>query len=83
MNDLKFKSLEDLYIRILPALKTKVHELNKLNYNFIKEEDIWNYLRLTKWTSSYDLDLSIMVNDILNVDIQALQNYMLEKKLNN
>ena len=81
MNDIKFKTLEDLYIRILPALKTKVHELQKLHYNYIKEEDIWNYLRITKWTSSYDLDLSIMVNDILNIDLKELENYMFERRI--
>ena len=63
-NELKFKSLEDLYNRILPALKCEARELHKKGYNYIHEEDIWNYLKTYKWTSSRDLDLSAMVNDI-------------------
>ncbi len=80
MNDIKFKTLEDLYVRILPALRSKVNELHKLSYTYIKEEDIWNFLRLAKWTNSYDLDLGIMVNDIFNVDLKDLQNYLFTKQ---
>ena len=72
MNEIKFKSLEDLYKRILPALKCKTRELHKKGFNYIHEEDVWNYLKTYKWVSSRDLDLGAMVNDIMEVDIKAI-----------
>lgn len=66
--DFKFSSIEELYRRVKPALRSKKKELNKLNYNYIKEEDIWNYLKDTKWKKSVGLSLSEMIDDILNTD---------------
>lgn len=79
-SDIKFRNLEDLYIRILPALKSRVNELKKLNYNYIKEEDIWNYLRINKWSNTSNLDLSIMVNDIFNFDLKELNEYIINNR---
>ena len=42
MEDIKFKSLNDLYKRLLPALEVKAKELKRCNYSYIHEEDIWN-----------------------------------------
>lgn len=75
-NDLKFKSLGELYKRIFPALKSKAKELNKKGYHYIHEEDIWNYLKRYKWISSRDLDLSLMVNDIFNLNDLELDDYV-------
>ena len=44
MNDIKFTSMNDLYKRLLPALKSKKKELTKAGFPYIKEEDIWEYL---------------------------------------
>ncbi len=75
-NELKFKSLEDLYERILPALKSKVLELKHDGYSYIHEEDVWNYLKNYKWGTSRDLDLSCMVNDIFNIDKLSLNEFV-------
>ncbi len=75
-NDIKFKSLGELYARILPALKSKTRELNKKGYNYIHEEDIWNFLKKYKWTSSRDLDLSFMVNDIFTLNDNELEEFV-------
>ena len=75
-NEIKFKSLNELYERIRPALKSKVRELKKKGYDYIHEEDIWNYLKNYKWTSSNSLDLGDMVNDIFNVEINELDHYV-------
>jgi len=77
-NEIKFKTLSELYERILPALKSKTKELNKKGMNYIHEEDIWNFLKNYKWTSSRDLDLSSIVNDVFNVDVKELDNYVKE-----
>lgn len=75
-NDIKFKSLSELYTRIFPALRSKAKELNKKGYNYIHEEDIWNFLKKYKWTSSRDLDLGFMVNDIFNLNDTELDEYV-------
>lgn len=75
-NEIKFKNLTELYIRILPALKSKTREIHKKNMNYIHEEDIWNYLKDYKWVNTRALDLGDMVNDIFNVEINELDNYV-------
>ncbi len=80
-NEIKFKNLEELYKRILPALKSKVKELNNKGYTYIHEEDVWNYLRTYKWLNSSFLDLGTMVNDCFNINDKELNNFVL-KELN-
>lgn len=75
-NEIKFKSLTDLYNHIKPALKSKARELHKKGMNYIYEEDIWNYLKEYKWSRSYDLDLGSMVNDIFNLNEQEINEYV-------
>lgn len=79
--DIEFKSLEELYQRIKPALLTKKNEMHRSGYTYIKEEDIWNYLKEIKWKNSKDLSLSDMVSDILNTDDINIDSY-LKGKLN-
>ncbi|MBE6154175.1 MAG: hypothetical protein E7163_01185 [Firmicutes bacterium] len=74
--EIKFRSLQELYDRILPALKSKTRELNKKGFNYIHEEDIWNFLKTYKWTSSRDLDLAAMVNDIFNLNDKEIDEYV-------
>ncbi len=81
MDDIVFESLEELYKRVKPALSTKKEEMKRCGYNYIKEEDIWNYLKEVKWKSSKDLSLYDMTNDILNTDDEIIDSY-LRKKLN-
>lgn len=76
MNDLKFESLKELYDRVLPALRSKVKELKRININYIKEEDIWNILKENNWMMHQTLTLAEMVDDILNTDAS----FFVEKK---
>ncbi len=75
-SEIKFKSLAELYERILPALKSKTREIHKKGMDYIHEEDIWNYLKNYKWTTSHSLDLGDMVNDIFNVELNELDNFV-------
>ena len=77
--DIEFNSLQELYQRIRPALRTRMRELHRLGYDYVKEEDIWNYLKETKWKTASDLSLSEMVSDILNVDEFKFDKYMKNK----
>ncbi len=75
MNDIKFKSLNELYERLLPALRSKKKELDKYGLNYIYEEDIWNYLKLNVWKNNVALTLDKMVDDILNTNNLEFDNY--------
>lgn len=75
----EFTTVEQLYKRLTPALKTKKHEMQSLGYNYIKEEDIWNYLKEVKWINSKNLLLFEMVRDVLNADNGNIDNYVRQK----
>ncbi len=77
--DFEFSSLKELYDHIKPALETKVAEMQRLGYNYIKCEDIWNYLKENKWTKASDLSLYEMINDVLNTDNVLIDTYLKEK----
>ncbi|MBR1385626.1 MAG: hypothetical protein IJ568_02215 [Bacilli bacterium] len=80
--DFGINSKIELYKRLMPALNCKIRELERLNVRYVKKEDIWNYLLKEKWENITGLDLSTMVDDILNLDNQDLINF-LSKKTNN
>ena len=65
--DLNFKSVEELYVRMLPALKTKKNEMKTLKLD-INEIDIWNYFCQNIWNQKNGLTMGEMVDDILNTD---------------
>ena len=77
----EFTTLEQLYKRIKPALTAKANEMRMQGYKYIKEEDLWNYLKEVKWINSKNLLLFEMVRDILNVENSIIDDY-LRKKLN-
>ena len=77
--DINFSSLQELYDRIKPALVTKKEEMRREGINYIKEEDIWNYFKETKWTKANDLSLYQMVSDVLNTDNILIEDYFKEK----
>ena len=72
MNDLQFNSEMDLYKRLKPALITKKRECDRLRLHYISEADIWNYLKRNVWQTSTNLELSNMVHDILNADVNKI-----------
>ena len=77
--DINFNSVEELYFRVFPALRSKVRELKKNKIDYIKEVDIWNCLAELKWKNNTGLELSDIVDDILNTDNTVLDNYIKEK----
>lgn len=75
----EFSSVEELYNRLKPALRTKLSELNEYGYGYLKIEDIWNYLRDNCWKNSHDLLLNDMVSDILNADNELIDAYFKQR----
>lgn len=74
-----FNTETELYKRVLPALKTKKHELIKNGIEFINEKDIWNYNKINKWRNDTGLTLAKMVDDILNTENDKYYEYKLNK----
>ena len=77
--DITFNNVEELYKRIRPALRTKVKELLKNNIMYVKEEDIWNFLVENRWKEAKNLELSDIVDDILNIENDKLALYVQTK----
>lgn len=68
MKEEKFTSLEELYRRLLPALKTKKNEMAREKMKFITVQEIWVYMCKHKWSGKNNLTLADMVDDILNTE---------------
>ncbi len=81
MDELNINNSVTLYKRITPALNTKVRELKKNNIDYIRNEDIWNFLQKYKWKNN-NPSLDMMVDDILNLNNSKLDYYVKEKKIN-
>lgn len=66
---MEFSSLQELKIRILPALKIKTREIYR-NYQItITPDAIFYQLAKTKWQKATDLSLAEIVDDILKYSI--------------
>ncbi len=77
--DIEFNSIKELYDRVTPALNTKLTELKRNDLDYIKKDDIWNYLKDKKWSKANNLLLYQMVDDILNLDNQEIDEYVKEE----
>ena len=75
---MQFNSKEELYKRVLPALRTKKDEFSRLGYSYIKEEDIWNYLVISSFQDAHELMLSDIVSNIMHVPLKEVDAYLKE-----
>lgn len=69
-------NIQKLYEFLSPALNAKLRLLRNRNYFYIKKEDIWLYLKETKWPYSKGLTIADMVNDIIHCDNQEIDLYL-------
>lgn len=76
----EYKNQTELYQGLIPALNVKIKYLKKSNHKDITKEDIWNYLKETKWKNSIDLTLADMVQDIIHTDNSELIAYKEKNK---
>lgn len=72
----EFRSAQELYERLIPALRAKCAEMKRDGYPYIVEDDIWNYLKEKKWKIAQGLSLCQMVDDILNGDSVLIDDYV-------
>lgn len=78
MDEFKFKSLEELYKKLIPAFNVRVNDLKRSKINGITREDIWNYLKNSNWIRREHLTLGEMVDDIINVSDKDLIDYKIK-----
>ena len=71
----EYRSQEELYNMLIPAMNVKLTKFREGQYNDVERDDIWNYLRDNKWKDSVDLTLGEMVNDIIRIDNLVIVNY--------
>lgn len=76
----EYKNQKELYDAIKPAMNVKLRLLKDSQYDNITCEDIWNYLRDSKWRSSVDLTLAEIVNDIIHADNKDIDIYLRKNK---
>lgn len=79
-NMFEYKTQEELYQGLIPALNVKMKYLKKNKIKDITKEDIWNYLKETKWKNSIDLTLADMVQDIIHTDTDEIISYKNKNK---
>lgn len=72
---MEFNSEEELYQRLLPALRSKVREL-KLAGLIVKEEEIWELLKSKIWKNSHDLSINQIVSDIFGLAIEEVESFI-------
>ena len=79
MSDIIFNNLLELTLIVIPALNSKVKEMRLKGINYVNSDDIWEYLRLFKWSNSSNLNLATIVDDILNTDYNKFNRFVLDR----
>lgn len=81
VREMKYKSQEELFKLLSGAFNVKLR-LIKDKYDYIKKIDIWNYLKINKWSKDKNLSISEMVNDIIEVDVNKIDLFLKKQKEN-
>lgn len=78
--EVNFTNQEELYDRIYPALHIMAQEVKKTTFIKIEEKDIWEYLKNNIWNNTIELSLSVMVEDVFDLDIKTFINYIIKRR---
>lgn len=73
---IEYKSLKELYEALIPAFNAKVRILKSRGVRDISRDDIWNYLKVSKWENAINLGIAEMVSDIMNVSEIDIKKYL-------
>lgn len=82
-SDYKFNTAEELYNRVLPALRSKANEFKRDHISYVSEKDIWNYLSRTVWNTKQDLEFYELIDSILNLTVADMEDYLVGKMKKN
>ena len=69
---MEFSSQQELYNKLLPVFNVKKRLILNSKYKDITNQDIWYYLIENKWRTYYNLTISDIVNDIINLDLELI-----------
>ena len=72
-----YNSQKELFKSLIPAFNVKLR-LVKKEYDYITRTDIWNYLKINKWSKAIGLTIADMVDDIMMVDIENVDKFLKE-----
>lgn len=72
-----FKSQGELYLWLMPVFNVK-SRINRYYGYKVNNKDIWSYLVNTKWKKTKDLCLSMIVNDIITLDVYEMRGKLYE-----
>ena len=73
---MEFTTQQELFKALTPVFKVKIRLISITEYDYISKNDIFRYLSTNKWLYDKGLTLAEVVNDIINVDISKVANYM-------
>lgn len=73
---MEFTTQQELFKALAPVFKVKIRLISITEYDYISKDDIFRYLSTNKWLYDKGLTLAEVVNDIINVDISKVANYM-------
>ena len=76
MKEIYFNNVNELYNRVLPALKIKQKLLEKENH-MVGINNIWLCLEM-KWKNDTGLTLYDVVNDIMTLEYKTIKDYYKE-----
>jgi len=79
MEKIEFKTVEELYKRVSPALYSKLKEIKRMGYTLVTKKDIWNYLVDNDWKNRTNLELYDLISDIMNADNYKINLYVIDK----
>lgn len=74
---MEYKTQKELFDSLEGAFNVKLRMI-KEEHNYITKVDIWNYLKINKWSKDKNLTISEMVHDIINVDINKVDIFLKE-----
>ena len=76
---MEYNSERELFEDLKGAFKVKLRMIEG-KYDNISMLDIYDYLKLNKWRYAKNLTISEIVNDIIDVDIAKVEDYIESRK---
>ena len=73
---MEFTTKQELFKALTPAFNVKIRLMSITEYDYLNKNDILKYLSTNKWLYDKGLTIAEIVNDIINVDISKVANYI-------
>lgn len=80
VSGMEYRTQEELFKLLRGVFNVKIRLIGE-EYDYIKIIDIWNYLKINKWSKDKNLTISEMVNDIIELDISKVDFFLKENTI--